>query len=257
MHPVSVLIEGIIESAGVVETHGPGQSRALQRFGRQAVGLLVGEGLQAVLDPSQEDISGAKTSADIRGDVAILGQHVEDRHKPRLLEGRHHAAPDQLEELGKELDFPNPPGTELDIVGHALAAYFQGDLVLHLAQRFENAVVEVAAIDKGAHHGHQAAGVGVIPGHHPGLDPGITLPLASVGLVIGLHGVEAHGQRPAFTKRAQAGVHPENESVGADLAQGLDEPAGQAGEKVIIGYGLVAAAGMPALGKGENEVDIR
>ena len=134
MHPVPVLLQGLLKGPRRVEIHGPGQAFALQRFGGQAVGLLVGEGLEAVLDPAQEDIGRGQVAPNVSGNIAVLRQHIQNRQQPAFLQGRNHPATNQLEELGKELDFPYPTGPEFDVMVHAFAAHFQGNFGFHLAQ---------------------------------------------------------------------------------------------------------------------------
>ena len=70
-------------------------------------------------------------------------QHAKQRSlaKPRLL-----AATDELEGLNDELYLTDAAGAELDVARHVLARDFTLDQALHLPQRVEHSVVEVAPI---------------------------------------------------------------------------------------------------------------
>ena len=64
----------------------------------------------------------------------FAGQRFEYVQDAGFLQGRCHAAADQLENLTEKFDFPNSARSELDIVGHAFAFDFPGDHLLHFPQ---------------------------------------------------------------------------------------------------------------------------
>ena len=110
------------------------RSARCRRIGRQSVGLLVGDHLQAMLDRPQKEIRLFQFAARLAADPAAPGQHVERRQRLAAAQFRMAAARDQLLGLHEKLDLANAAATELDIepFDRDFAVAFVGvDLPLH------------------------------------------------------------------------------------------------------------------------------
>ncbi|MNV30420.1 hypothetical protein D3C71_1216860 [compost metagenome] len=164
---------------------------------------------------------------------------------------------DQLERLGNKLDFANTAGTELDVVGHALAPHFLLDQLLHGAQRFDGGKVEVTPVNEWPQHLLQLRAGYLIPGHHPRLDHRVAFPVAPLVLVILLQRVEAQHQRARRTVGTQTHVDAKYKAVDGHRVQGLDQPLAQTNEEFLVIQRALHADGFAALGIGENQVDVR
>src|SRR5271169_1527615 len=111
-----------------------GEALELARLGGQALRLLVGDHLQAVLEPAQELIGPGQFVGRFRADPTVafkLGQHVE---RAGAAHPRASAAEDELLRLYEELDLADSATAELDVVsGHGdfFVAAERVDLTLH------------------------------------------------------------------------------------------------------------------------------
>ena len=117
---------------------------------RQHVGLFVLDILQAVFEAAQENVGGAQFLLGVGRNQLALDQALQHRQGRANLQAGVAAATDQLENLGHELDFANPAGAELDVVGLVLARDFTADLGVQVAHRVDRAEIEVFAEDEGA-----------------------------------------------------------------------------------------------------------
>ena len=163
----------------------------------------------------------------------------------------------QLEGLGDKLDFTNAAGTELDVVGHALAPDFLLDQLLHGAQRFDGRKVQVTPVNERPQHLLQLRAGHLIAGHHPRLDHRVAFPVATLILVILLQRIEAQHQRARRTVGPQAHVDAEHETVDGHRVQRLDQPLAETNEKFLVIQRAFHADGFATLGVGENQVDVR
>src|SRR5690606_33450258 len=111
------------------------------------------------------------------------------------------AAAYDLKRLHDELDLANAAAAELDVVGHLLERDLLLDEALHLAQRVEDAVVQVTAVDERREYLVEDVALVVGARDEPRLDVGIALPVAPVAHEIGLESRHADGQRPALAER--------------------------------------------------------
>jgi hypothetical protein len=116
---------------------------------RQGLRLLVVVVLQPVLQAAQERVGGAKVAHAGGLQEAAFLDGVERRAgrlraQPRVTPASHH-----LEELCGELDLADAARAHLDVVRLAPRLRGLGDAPVHLAQRLEHAVVEVAPVHEG------------------------------------------------------------------------------------------------------------
>ena len=233
MPPMSLQRDRTLLPGGAA--HRPGQDFA--RFGArgQALRLLVLHRLQAVFQRAQESIRAFEL-----GDGAGLKdtgefeppQRRQQRTGPQR---RILPAPDQLKHLHDELDFADAARTELDVVGQVAPGHFVGDQRLHLAQRAEYAVIDVAAVDERCHDLVEKLGAVALAGDEPGLLVGIALPIPTMPDQVILQRRHADRQRATGTERPQARIDAERHTVRRRFIEQLDQQLSQAAEVLIRG----------------------
>ena len=158
--------------------------------------------------------------------------------------------------LADEFDLADTAGAELDVGVHALVVQLFGDHLLHIPQGFDGAEVQVTPVDEGPQHRLQGGAVPRLAGEYPRLDHGIALPLPGLGLVVVLHGPDAHGQGARVAEGPQSGVHAKDEAVGGLGVEGLDQALGQAHEELLVLQWAGAADHLTLGREGEDEVDV-
>ena len=141
----------------------------------------------------------------------------------RVAQLRPAAAAHDLKRLHDELDLADAAGAELDVLGHVLARDFLRDEALHLPQRVEHAVVEVAAIDERREDIVEDVGSELDPREQARLDVRVSLPIAAVLDQVRFERGEPDRERPARAERAQAHVDAIREAVLGALIEQLDE----------------------------------
>ena len=130
------------------------------------------------------------------------------------------------------------------------------DQAFHRADSFEGAEVQVLAIDKGLEVCQQSLACGDVPGYRPRFDQGIALPIAAVGQVVMVDGVEGQRQRATVAIGPQPHVGAKDDAIsGLCLEQG-DEALTHLEKKLMVADGLWAA-GVAGLTVGKNQIDIR
>jgi len=163
-------------------------------------------------------------------------------------------APDELEDLGDELDLADAARAELDVVGAVTAGDLAADLRVQFAHGVDGAEVEVLAEHEGA--GDVAQLGPALAEQHAALDPGVAFPLAALGDEVVFEHVEAAHERTGVAVGAQAHVDAEHLAVLGDIVQGLDELLAQALEELVVADHFLAA-GVAVLGVDEDKVDVR
>ena len=146
------------ERAATRKTERGGNPAQIAVLGRQDVGLLVIEVLDAVFDPAQEDIGfGQRLRRGLRHQTGARQplQSVQGWTGSQFgeLAAAHH-----LQQLHGELDFPDTATGQLDVIcalGVAGAAPrgVVANLPVQGAQRFEHVVVQVPAKHERQHDG--------------------------------------------------------------------------------------------------------
>ncbi|MNG98753.1 hypothetical protein D3C79_579050 [compost metagenome] len=247
----------VVEALPVGKTEHIGHACLIGLTFRQHLRLAVGDGLDGVLGVAQELIALAQLGHHCWRQVALAfqgGQHLEQRP---LLQAEVTPAVDQLESLGNELHFANTTGTQLDVLGHALAPHFLLDQLLHGAQRFDCGKVQVAAVHERAQHLLQLRAGRLVAGHHPRLDHRVAFPVTALVLVVLLQCIEAEHQGTRRTIGTQAHVNAEYKAVDGNRVQCLDQPLAQAREELLVIQRALHPFGFTALGETEDQVDVR
>ncbi len=163
----------------------------------------------------------------------------------------------QLEDLDDKFDLTNTASTELDVVFQATATHLAGNHPFHISQGLDNAEVDVAAEHERAQHGAQLVGVGIVAvAHDPRFDHRVTLPVATLLLVVIFQRGKAQHQWPAVAKRTQAHVHAVNKTILRGLIQRLNQPLPQTSKELGIVQLATAAARGAVLGPGKNQIDV-
>ena len=225
--------------------------------GRQAVGLLVGDHLQAMLDPAQEPVGADQLIRDRGLQPAVRDQGAErvaGRGRAHL---RHPAAQDQLLGLDEELDLADAAAADLDVVARhpdrAVAAVGV-DLALDRVDVADRGVVEVAAPQERLEGREEAVAGRAVARDHARLDQRRPLPVLAVPLVVLLGVLDRQRQRMAGRMRAQPEIGAEDVAVRGAVLEQVDQRAGQAHR---AGHRRLAAAVAEALGvEQDDEVDV-
>ena len=185
-----------------------------------------------------------------------LAETREHRQQAPVAECGGSPAPHHLERLRGELDLPDPPGTVLHAVLHALA----GDLLLHhhlqRAQRLEGTEVDVTPVDERTQALEQLGRQHHVPADCARSNECVALPVAAVGLVVLLQRIEAEHERALGPERTQPQVDAVDESVRGRLAEHLHQLAPELEKEAIVVHAAPAALGLSVLGEGEDEVDV-
>ena len=255
-HVAAMAVEPFAERFPARIAHARRNPGAVRLVQRQHVLLPVGDLLQAMLDGTQEPVRGAQRRDRMVRQQAELPETREHRQEAPVAQRGISPAPHHLERLRRELDLPDPAGTVLHAVLHALA----GDLLLHHhlqgAQRLEGAEVDVAPVDERTQALQQLGRQHHVAADRAGPDERVTLPVATVGLVVLLERIEAEHERPLRPERAQPHVDAVDEAVRGLLAEDPDQLASELEEEAIVVDAAPSAFGMSVLGEGEDEVDV-
>ena len=248
----------LFEVAGpVFKAHCQRNAGLVQIIVRQLLGLVVVERLKCVLAVAQEQIRLFQFVRSGGWQIAFSGEDGQHRYQLTVLQFGVLTATDQLKRLDDEFHFPDATGTEFDVVFQVTTTHFRVDHGLHRAQRLKRAVVDVHSIGKRTQNLQQSLGcVGLLAGHHPRLDHGVTLPVAPLILVILFHRIEVHHQRATLAIGTQAHVGAEYKAVDGVFIQRRDQLLTQLDEVFLIADDL-GATGVTAFRVGENQVDVR
>ncbi len=251
-----VLVEGREKARPVAEAHGPGQTPPAQVVLGQTIGLLILPGLEAIFHAPQKDIGRVELLDGVGGQEAALPQQPQDRADGANLQLGIAPPAHELEGLADKLDLPDATRPQLDVVRHALALELLGDHGLHVADGFDGAKVQIAAIDEGPQQGRELFRLVPGTGHHPRLDHGVALPLPRLVLIVVLHGGKAHGQGTGVAKGSQTGIHAEDEAIDGGRVQGPHQTLPQPDKELLVSQ-RSGAIDLPRLRIGQDEVDVR
>ena len=247
-HHFSVGIQVAQQRTRPCVTHGVGHPVQIVVASGQHMGLLVVQVLNAVLDLSQKHIRR------MQGVGRGLRHQARFGHALQSVQGRAGAqlgklsAPHHLQQLDNELDLPDAPARQLDVIGplgmtRTALGRVVPDLMVQGAERLKNVVVQVTAEHKGQHHAAQSLRRTVAQSaagrDHAAFHPGKALPFTALHQKIMLQGVQRHhaGARVAIGPERQ--VHPEHKTVFGGLAnQGIHAFDGAG--KVLLAADLVA-----------------
>ena len=132
------------------------------------------------------------------------------------MQRRFAAAAHKLQRLHNELGLANTAGAEFHIVFQVASLNFSRNHAVHLAQRFEHPIIDIAPI----HERLDQVAIKIVDNRgvrlrsdNPRLDVGVTLPIASVLEQVGFQRRETHYRRPALTEWAQSRIDPKHESI--------------------------------------------
>src|SRR5690606_28160708 len=123
-----------------------------RRIARQAVGLLVVDHLQAVLDAAVEPIGTAEHVPDIGLDPSGRGQRLERVERRRRAQRGLAPAIDELMDLREELDLANAAAPALEVVAGAEALALRvmpADAARNPTNLGDRPVIEPAPPDEG------------------------------------------------------------------------------------------------------------
>ncbi len=213
-----------------------GDARESRLVVGQAMGLLIVDHLQPVLEPAQEAVGGAQFLRRSGVDVPGLGQRAQRLRRPGAAQARLAAAPDQLLGLRKELDLADAAAPQLDVVamhGDPGAALVGVDLALDGVDVLDRPEIQVLAPDEGTQLGEKARAHGQVAGRGPRLDHGGALPVLAHALVVGQRRRDRDGERHGAGVGPEPEVGAEDVALGGALLQQAHQIAGQAHEAVL------------------------
>ena len=156
-----------------------------------------------MLHGPQENVGLRKDGVLLIGDQPLLRKHMQRLERVLFAQRPVPAGIDQLKRLDHELDLADAAVAELHIaVRPPLLLHVPVDLLLHVADLGDGAVVEVLPVHEGRDAVHELPAHGLVAGHGPGLDQRRPLPGLAPGLVIDLVPAQALGQRDRAAPRA-------------------------------------------------------
>ena len=162
--------------------------------------LLVGDHLEAMLDPPQEPVGLDQLVRDLRLQPARPDQSAQRIAGRRHADVRDPAAQDQLLGLDEKLDLADAAAPDLDVVARhpdrAVAAVGV-DLALDRVDVTDRRVIQETAPEERLEVGEEGGPRDPIAGDHPGLDQRRPLPVLAVPLVVLLGVLDRERQRVA------------------------------------------------------------
>ena len=222
--------EFVGESLEPVIAAEPCEAGKLGALERQALGLLVGDHLQPVLDGAQEEIGLGQVLHRLRRHPVLGMEFAEHVERARAAHLWPSAAEDELLRLDEELDLANAAAPELDVVpwnNHALVPAHRVDLPLHRMDVGDRRVVEILSPDEGREIGEEAPSERKVAGRRTRLDQRRALPVLSDRLVIGVGASRREGDRRRSGIGPEPQIDPEHIAVGSAL---LEEPGERLGD---------------------------
>ena len=235
VHPAQMRQQCLGEGLAIGKAGQPGN--ALQPFLvlRQRVALLVGDHLDAVLDPPQEPVILEEVAGRIGGDPAPLGQFVQRLVGAPAAQLRCASAGDELLGLDEELDLANAAPPELHIVtadGDVVEAAMAIDTGLHRLDVGDRREVEIFAPDEGRQLLEERLARRPVARDGAGLDHGGALPVAPRALVIAHRRIGGDRQRHRARVGPQPQIGAEDIAVGGPFADDPHQPPHDAREGV-------------------------
>ena len=173
------------------------------------------------------------------------------------MQRRFAPAANELEYLDDKFNFTNATRAKFDVVGQTASAHFTGNHPFHVAQRLDDAEIDVTAENKRAQHRTQLVSIDAFAiAHNPRLDHRVTLPVAPLLLVIIFQRRKAQHQRATFAKRTQSHIHAIDEAILRWLIQHFNQPLAHAGKKLRIIQFPASALRTTMFRPGKNQIDI-
>ncbi len=218
---------------------------------RQQMRLLVVQKLDAVLDPTQEQIRLGQPCGGFRRHQPTGGKATQRRQRRAAANLGELPATHDQQQLHDEFDLADAAARELDVVGplgpaRGAALRLVADLAVQLPQRLEDAVVEVAPVDERRHDLAQRHGMAAFQAaarrDDAAFQPGKALPLAALHLQVVLEHRKADRRGAAAAVGPQHQVDAEDEAILGGVADQRLQAARQLGEVLLRTQGLRAVA---------------
>ena len=108
--------------------------------------LLISNRLDEILEPSQETVGLPQSGDRLHTKSAIIrqgGQYFAQRLLPQIFAT---ATTNKLQRLHNEFYLPDAAGAELDVVCELTTLDLRSDQRVHLAQGFEDPIVEITSV---------------------------------------------------------------------------------------------------------------
>ena len=173
------------------------------------------------------------------------------------MQRRFAPAANELEYLDDKFNFTNATRAKFDVVGQTASAHFTGNHPFHVAQRLDDAEIDVTAENKRAQHRTQLVSIDAFAiAHNPRLDHRVTLPVAPLLLVIIFQRRKAQHQRATFAKRTQSHIHAIDEAILRWLIQHFNQPLPHAGKKLRVIQFPASTLRTTMFRPGKNQIDI-
>ncbi len=198
------------------------------------MGLAVGEHLYAIFELAQEQVRLAQFARVPLRHVTARSAGFQRRQQSAGAQRGIAPAADHLLQLHREFDFADAACTQFEIVGKIPARDLGIDQRLHVAQTGQRGVIEIAAVDERPQGFEQAFAGRDVASDRACLDPGVTLPVAALALVVLLHRGERSRDRSGIAERPQAEVHARGDSVSGHLGQQAHEFARHPREEFAV-----------------------
>ena len=200
------------------------------RIGRQCVGLLVGNHLQAVFDAAEKLVGGGQFVARGGVDPAADGERAKGRDRFAPTQLGVASAGDELLRLHEKFDLADAATAELDIVtldSDLAMAAIRVDLLLHRVHVGDGRVVEIFAPDKGREIAQELFAGGQVTGAWPRLDQRRSLPVLSPAFIIFERGFARDRDLGRGRIGAQPQIDAKDVTVGCPLLQQLHKIASE------------------------------
>ena len=209
--------------------------------GRQGVGLLVVDHLQAVFDGAQEPVVRDELVGHLGPYAAGRGQGAHRIAGAGDAQARIAPAPDELLGLDEQLDCADAAGAQFYVVagpGDLAAAAMGVDLALDRMDVLDRREVQVLAPQKGLQAVEEVRPGGRVAGHRPGLDHRRALPVLAGGLIIGLGGQYREGERGQSGIGTQPQIGAKDVALRGALLHRADQVAGETDEALLQAVGI-------------------
>ena len=198
------------------------------RFHGEAMGLLVLDHLEAMLDRAVEAICLRQILGQLRLQVTGGGQGGERVERRRRAQARIAAAVNHLLRLGEEFDLANPAAAALDVIARAerldlgiMIAHPQADA----ANFVDHAEIERAAPNERFDRIQKALAERAVAAAGAGADEGGSLPRQSGRFIISDRRAHRQHDRSDLGRRAQPQVDARDITVGGALLEQFDQTA--------------------------------
>src|ERR1051326_9068795 len=205
------------------------------RFFWNSVRLLLGFGLQSMLDATQKPIGPIKSQGFLRGQQIQFTQCSQRLEHAGLLQKRMPRSMRELQRLHDEFDFANTADTELDIPMQLVGSnYIAFDAALNVGDLLQQVRRGALGIDKRLMLSQEFVRQFTAASDAPRLDECEALPgLAEAGIII-FHALKRSRQRSGRAFRAQPEIDSKNWSRRMRSRKGLQDLISQPVEELVI-----------------------